>query len=841
MPGETTVMGLSSAEALRRLAEDGPNSLPAAGRRGFAAILLETLREPMLSLLLLGGGAYYLLGDTLEASVLLAFATFSVAVTIWQNYRTERVLAALRDLAAPRAMVVRDGTPRRIAGHEVVRGDVLLVERGDRIAADAEIIAADGCETDESLVTGESLAIAKRPAMAGVAPDDGQRLLGGTLVTHGAATALVVATGAASAVGRIGAAVAGIDPTPPRLTLETRHIVRLCALGAAMVAGAVILLYGLTRGGWVEALLSGIAIGMAMIPEEFPVVLTIFLAVGAWRIAQVGVLARRAAAIETLGAATILCVDKTGTLTENRMAVAGYWRPGGAVVAACDAGLLRAALGASALLATDPMEIAFHEAAGASPEAAGEFAAARIERSFPLSETCLAMANLWLDHDGDRRLYAKGAPETVMTLCGLPADERDAWRSAIEAMAAQGMRVLGLAEARPGFAAAASSGLEDMGLMPLGLIGLSDPVRPTVPAAIAACRRAAIRVMMITGDHVATARSIAAAAGLAEGALLTGADIDALSDAMLSERLATANVIARARPEQKLRIVEALRERGEVVAMTGDGVNDAPALKAADIGIAMGKRGTDVARGAAALVLLEDDFGAIVDAVALGRRIYDNIRKAMGFIFAVHVPIAALALLPLLTGLPVLLTPIHIALLEMIIDPACALVFEVEAAEPDLMRRPPRDPAARLFSWRRIRASVGQGAFASALLTILCLGLAAAGAGESRMRGIMLFSLIAVVVALILVNRRSGARRASGSANRPLLVLLGGVGTFAAACLAAAPLRHLLRIDALAAVDMLIALGLGGMVVGAVYFVRRGSAGHHPPAAARAASSGRRC
>ncbi|ARR57103.1 hypothetical protein HY78_07810 [Rhizorhabdus wittichii DC-6] len=832
MPPDIPAKGLTSEEAARRLGQDGPNGLPVANRRGIGIILVETMREPMLSLLLMGGVAYYLLGDRLEATVLLAFATFSVAITVWQNYRTERILSALRDLAAPRAMVLRDGKPCRIAGHEVVRGDVLLVETGDRIAADAEILVADRCETDESLLSGESLAISKHGPMPSTACDDSQRLFGGTLVTQGTATALVIATGVESAIGRIGATVAGIDATPPRLTLETRRIVRFCGLGAAMVAVAVILLFGFLRGSWLEALLAGIAIGMAMIPEEFPVVLTIFLAVGAWRIAKVGVLARRAAAIETLGAATVLCVDKTGTLTENRMAVAGYWRPGGPIVATCDPALLRAAVGASAVLATDAMEIAFHEAARGQDGLTDGLDGARLERSFPLSEACLAMANLWQETAGGYCVYAKGAPETVMTLCGVAGDEREAWRHAIEAMAERGMRILGLAVAHPR-AVEAESGLQQIPLVALGLIGLSDPLRETVPAAIASCRRAAIKVMMITGDHVATARSIARTAGLADSLLLTGADIDSLGDDLLSERLMAVDVVARARPEQKLRIVEALKRHGEVVAMTGDGVNDAPALKAADIGVAMGKRGTDVAREAAALVLLEDDFGAIVAAIALGRRIYDNIRKAIGFIFAVHVPIATLALLPLLTGLPILLAPIHIALLEMIIDPACALVFEVEAAEPDLMRRPPRDPGARLFSWRRIRMSVEQGGLAAALLAALCLALDIAGIEESRLRGIMFFSLVSVVLALILNNRRLTAGDGLRLGNRPLAILLGGVGLFAAACLVVMPLRQLLQIHGLAAVDLMTAAAVGGAMIAAARILGLGAGLSRPLTAPR--------
>ena len=837
IPTRSEDVGLTKAEAERRLGIEGPNSLPDRGRRGLPKIVLSTIREPMLALLLIGGAAYLLLGDRLEAMLLLAFATFSVVITIWQNYRTERLLITLRDLAAPRAMVVRDGDPCRIAGADIVRGDLLLVERGDRIAADADIVAADGLEVDESLLTGEAMAIPKRLSV-GPASDDGQRLFGGTLVVGGTARAVVTATGGASAVGRIGAAVASVEEPAPPLVVETRFLVQLCGVGAALVALTVVILFGLFRGGWIEALLAGIAIGMAMIPEEFPVVLTIFLAVGAWRIAQVGVLARRAAAIEALGAATILCADKTGTLTENRMAVAGYWR-NDEIASVSDPILLRAAIGASPPFPIDPMEVAFHEAGQRVPEVIGGLASSLLLKTFPLRESCLAMGNVWATADGAKRqLYVKGAPESVMTLCNLAEGDRLLWRQAIEAMAGQGMRVLGLAEATLP-SDALPDALADIPVKALGLIGLSDPVRAAVPAAIAACRQAAIRVMMITGDHVATARHIGNSAGLADGTVLTGTEIDQLTDEALSRRLGNVTIVARVRPEQKLRIVEALKTQGEIVAMTGDGVNDAPALKAAHIGIAMGRRGTDVAREAAALVLLDDDFSAIVTSVALGRRIYDNIRKAMDFIFAVHVPIAALALLPLATGLPVLLSPLHIALLEMVIDPACALVFEVEAPEPDVMRRPPRNPHQRLFSMRRVRWSVGQGVFAACVLMAVAGILSAIDVEETRLRSILFFALIATVMALIFANRRPTSLGAA-LANRPFGLLTAGIGAFAILCLMTEPLRHLLGLDGLRSVDLLTATLVGLTIYGMIELVRRAAGRIRPRTVVRAASSDRR-
>ena len=818
MTAAATLEGLSASAARARLAQDGPNELPRAGRRSILRIAVEVLREPMLALLLAGGIAYLLLGDRVEALILLAFATFSVVVTVVQETRTEHVLEALRDLSAPRALVIRDGARVRIAGREVVRDDVIVLEQGDRIAADAVLIAAADLQTDESLLTGESLPVGKIAAVAG-ATDEAHRpggegqpfIYSGSLVARGSGIARVLATGPRSEIGKIGESLGTLETEAPRLRRETTRIVTWCAVGGGAVAVLVVVLYGLLRGGWIEAVLAGIAIGMSMLPEEFPVVLTVFLAMGAWRIGKVGVLTRRASAIETLGSATILCTDKTGTLTENRMSVAELWLPSGEALSvgsnnrptAAFAGLIETAALASAVEPTDPMEIALHAASGAATSSG------TLAHAYALRPELLAMSNVW-DDGAALAIAAKGAPEAIAGLCKLAPDHRSALTEAVEAMATRGIRVLAVATATaPGRDWAETQAGYTYTLA--GLVGLADPLRASVPGAVAECRSAGIRVVMITGDYAATARSIATQAGIAEGDVITGSDLAALDDAALAERLKSVTVFARIMPEQKLRIVQAFKAGGEIVAMTGDGVNDAPSLKAAHIGIAMGNRGTDVAREASAMVLLDDDFGSIVQSVRLGRRIYDNIRKAMAFIFAVHVPIAGLALLPLFFGMPILFGPIHIALLEMVIDPVCALVFEAEREEDDIMRRPPRDPAEALFSLPMVAWSVFQGGLAFAMLATVFLVESSAGMPEAEVRALVFFALIAEIVALILVNRSFGA--SLGEALRRHNAALRYVGAaivgVTALILFLPAAQTLLKFGAIAWIDLVLAIALG--------------------------------
>jgi len=718
------VKGLSSAQAVARLAAEGPNALPAAGRHGTLAIALGVLREPMFLLLLAATGIYLLLGDVHEALVLGASIAGVIAITITQERKAERALEALRDLSSPRAMVLRDGERKRIAGRDVVRGDLLILAEGDRVPADARLLGVTDLSADESLLTGESLPVAKRA---------GDTVYSGTLLTRGLGRAEVTATGPRSEFGRIGASLATLEPGKTSLERETARIVRLVAAFAVLLSLALVVVFGVSRGDWLGGALGGLTLAMSILPEEFPVVLTVFLALGAWRISRHGVLTRRMAAIEMLGAATVLCVDKTGTLTENRMRVVDTPQAVVDVAAlACEVDLF------------DPMEKAIVGAAGA--EAAAVRGGWRLERDYPFGDDFLAVCHAWRSPEGLLRVAIKGAPETVLPLCG----RMDAMAE-VERAAESGLRLLAVAQCD--WQGEPPDDPRRYAFRFAGFVRLADPLRASVPEAVAQCRRAGIRVVMITGDFPGTALNIARQAGIDAGEALSGDEVAALDDAALAAAVRRVNVFARVRPEQKLRLVQAYRAAGEVVAMTGDGVNDAPALKAAHIGVAMGKRGTDVAREAAALVLLEDDFGSIVHTVRLGRRIYENIRNAMRYLVSVHVPIAGMAFLPVALGGPLFLYPVHVVFLEFVIDPACTLVYEAERTEAGAMKRPPRDPQEPLFNLRMLASSVALG------LTMLAAVFAAywwtldTGRSEAAARTIAFAAIVLSNLALLFATR----------------------------------------------------------------------------------------
>ena len=669
--------GLTSVEAQARLRSEGPNELPRASKRTVGRILGDVIREPMFAMLLVGAGIYFALGSPQEAIILFFFATFSVSIAVVQDFRSEKVLEALRTLASPRALVIRDGRQERIPGREVVRGDLMIVTEGDRIAADAVVRDTADLRVDESALTGESVPVHKTVTDVGFPPeqrpggDSSPFVFSGTLVVGGHGLVEVLATGGKSQIGAIGASLEAIKLDKPRTQVEMKRLVRIWAtagLGASVMA---VLLYGLVRGEWLEGFLAGIALGMSMLPEEFPLVLAVFMVMGAWRISKARVLTRRASAIEYLGAATVLCTDKTGTLTKNQMQVEAVASGIGVRWLKTDTDLgdgtlevIRFGVLATPKVTLDPMERAIQAELPTAYDDSGD-----IIHAYPLRPSLMAMSQVWQGQTGNMIVAAKGATEAILKLCG--ADEQTAAgiRRQADALAREGMRVLGVAKAEIDAKAMLPKDHVGIRFTFLGLIGLSDPLRDEVPEAIRECLHAGIRVIMVTGDYPATAMAIAERAGLTTGKFLSGADLERLDDDALKIALKDAIVCARITPLQKLRIVKALKDNGEVVAMTGDGVNDAPSLKAADIGIAMGGRGTDVAREAASIVLLDDDFTSIVRTIRLGRRIYDNLRKAISFVMAVHILIGGLALIPLIIGLPILFFPVHIAFLEMIIDP----------------------------------------------------------------------------------------------------------------------------------------------------------------------------
>lgn len=825
-PNATPSSGLTNEEVKQHLKSDGLNELPKPQKRNFLKILTDVMREPMFALLIIGGIIYWLLGDTIEAITLLLFASFSVSITLIQEARSERVLDALRDLASPRALVVRNGERKHIAGKEIVRGDLIILNEGDRVAADAHLTSANDLLLDESLLTGESAPVSKlakslerntKSALPG--GENSAGIFAGTLVVRGTGQAIVTATGSRTEMGKIGNALGSINTEQAHLQKQMRWFVRDFAIIGLVLSVLAILLYGFLRGSWLQAILGGIALGMSLLPEEFPLVMAVFMAMGAWRISQARVLTRRASAIETLGATTVLCTDKTGTLTENRMTLVtivdeeNNWQQTENIpLNHIEKNILDAALLACPVEPNDPMDIAVHSLAHTEhPESVTARKNIKIVRAYGLRPDLFATTNI-ISQDDEANLfaYSKGALEAITQLCHITDNKRDSLIQQANTMASQGIRVLAVAKANLVNIDVKNlpDSPKDFAFEYLGLLGFADPLRTNVAAAVAECSSAGIRVVMITGDYPITAKAIAEQAGISSPDVLAGDDLEILTDDQLALRVKTTSIFARIRPNQKLRIVQSFKNNGAIVAMTGDGVNDAPAIKAAHIGIAMGGRGTDVAREASAIVLLDDDFGSIVKTIRLGRRIYDNLRKAIEYIIAVHIPIAGLAILPLLTGLPLMLTPIHIAFLEMVIDPACSVVFEAEEEESDVMKRPARDPKSPLLTARRIWWGVIQGSVAFILLGAIMLGGATLNMAEDDLRALVFSSLVLVNMGLILINRSFSASlvRAFLRPNRSLWILLSVVSILLSISVLWPPAQHLFHFGSFHATEFAVCI-----------------------------------
>jgi len=804
-----TTQGLTTAQAATRLAQDGTNEIGQANRRSVWRRLADMLRQPMFALLVTAAVLYMLLGDLTEGMTLSVFVLAVLVLSFYQEGQSEAAIEALRQLTQPHARVLRDGQTQLIPASNVVVGDWLLLSEGDRVAADGRLLTANNLQIDESLLTGESMAVDKvlpeMPAtdrLADQIPLPASCVHGGTFVVRGSGRAQVTATGMHSQIGQIGQALTQVQQADTPLQRQTARLVKVLASLVGVLCVVMVLTLGWRTGQWLPSLLAGIALAMAILPEEYSVVLTLFPAMGARRLTREGVLTRHINAIETLGATSVLCTDKTGTLTQNRMTVTAlavpsqtgmaepgdivHWTdpsgtpypttPAEAPLSSAFHPLIEHAILASAPTPFDPMETAFHAMGQRQLNDTNRaFGAGQLVQSYALSPSLKAMSHVWqFEQVEDRVVSAKGAPEAIMDLCHLSDGERQRWLTCVAQMAAQGLRVLAVAHSRfEGDDYPDSPHAFDFEW--LGLIGLTDPLRPEIPQAVADCQSAGIQVIVITGDFPVTAREIARQAGLPEGTTLSGEELDRLSDAALRERLSHVTVCARISPHQKLRIVQALQANGEVVAMTGDGVNDAPALKAAHVGIAMGARGTDVAREAADLVLVDDNFASIVRGIRLGRRIFGNLQKSMRYIFAIHIPIAGIALIPMVMGWPALMLPLHVALLELVIDPACSLAFESEPEEADVMQRRPRDTHAPLFGAQAILLALGQGlcVLASVALTFV---LAQVGSGawptalgnnwladmhlgllsEAQIRAMVFITLIAGNAALILSNRTGG-------------------------------------------------------------------------------------
>lgn len=815
-----TVSGLTAAEVQKRQKEQGANELPNPEKKSFLKIIIEILTEPMIFLLVAVVVVYFFMGDRTEAIVLAVSVLVIMVIELYQNSKTEKALDALRELASPSCHVIRDGQQLTIPARELVVGDSIVIAEGERVPADARLIKTENLQLDESLLTGESAAVDKDDALEG----EKQLIYSGTMIVKGHGMAEVTAIGIDTEMGRIGASLQDIHHEKTLLKREIDRLVKKLAVFAIAAAALLTFVFWLTRGDLLHGFLAGLTLAISMLPEEFPVVLSVFMALGAWRLAKSNVLARKNQTIETLGSASVLCTDKTGTLTVNRMKTEHFYDAAGKETADGSterAQIIRAAVLASQQNPFDPMEEAFIEAAEGKLD--DIYAGMRIIHEYPLEEGNLSVAYVWADEQDNQKAVAlKGAPEAVYKLCRLSKTQITELTAVVHKLAADGLRVLAVAEGKPrSDTPAERSGYE---YKFLGLVGLGDPVRPEAAPAAKLCRQAGIRVVMITGDYAETARHIAREVGIDSEKVVTGSELEAMEPEKQRETIQSTSVFSRVSPSQKLIIVNTLKELGEIVAMTGDGVNDAPALKSAHIGIAMGKRGTDVAREASSIILLDDNFASIVQGIRIGRRIFGNLRKAMVYLLIVHIPIALLSFVPVIAGWPLVLLPIHIVFLEFIIDSSCTLIFESESEEPDTMRRRPRALGDRLFGRTLITQALVYGLTVStALIALFAVVYNGLEWPENKARAAVF--LMIVVTNLLIILAISGGRviRESLHLRHPtaLTIVLAIASLSLLAIYAIDPVQRLFKLGTLSPLESLAVLTLSIFVVAVLAPLRR--------------------
>ena len=786
--------GLSPVEVAASRAAHGTNTLVQRGRGGFWQALRTAVTEPMFLLLLSAAVIYFILGELREALFMLGAIVLISAISLYQDHRSRRALEALGRFAQPKARAIRGAAVVELPAEELVVGDLVVVNEGELVPADGLVVQANDFAVNESILTGEAVSVTKEAGTGRTA-----QVFGGTQAVGGLAVVRLTAVGGATEIGRIGRSLAVQEDGRSPLEQQIQRFVRRMAVVNVLFFLLVWGLNFIASGNWLDSLLKGLTLAMSILPEEIPVAFTTFMALGAWRMMRLGVLVKHAQTVETLGAATVICTDKTGTITENRMELAAlHLRGADAPHAPAQwttsetRHLVATAMWASEPVPFDPMETALHEAYARTADQ-DRRPAFRMVHEYPLGGRPPMMTHTFADDRGERIIAAKGAPEAILACSDTDDAERRQVMAQVHAFAEQGYRVLAVGEAAmQGDAWPPEQ--QAFCFRYLGLVAFHDPPKPNIGRVFRSFQEAGIRTVIITGDNAVTARAIAQQVGfITTGEAVNGDEVHALDDAALQRTVRERNLFTRMFPEAKLRVVNALKAQGEVVAMTGDGVNDGPALKAAHIGIAMGRRGSELAKEAAALVLLDDDLGRMVEAVAQGRRIYGNLKKAIQYIISIHIPIILTVALPLLLGWmhPNILTPVHVIFLELLMGPTCSIAYENEPLEPGSMQRRPRRMALTFLSWTELRTSFAQGLMITSG-TLLCYRYGAhQGLGEDMTRTLVFSTLVVANIALTLVNRSFEHSLLSTIAYRnPLLRgIVLGTAALLLALLYAPPLR----------------------------------------------------
>jgi P-type Ca2+ transporter type 2C len=749
------INGLSAEEVLLARSRYGRNALNFKKENGILEAIFSLLKEPMVLLLFLAATIYLISGNTGDAVFLAAAIVLVSAISLYQDSRSRNALAQLKDLSQPHCKVIRDGEVQEINSDELVIGDSMMIEEGSPVAADGAIVHSNDFSVDESILTGESLAVFKD------ADAQDNAVFRGTTVASGLAIATVTAVGNETKLGKIGKSLESIGEEKTPLEIQISSFVKKMVVAGALVFAIVWAINYLSSRDLMDSLLKALTLAMSILPEEIPVAFTTFMALGSWRLMKMGIVVKQMKTVETLGSATVICTDKTGTLTENKMSLAKlYVFPENSICAPEEAraeaalSLIRMAMFASEPIPFDPMELALHQAyAQAFP--ADERPLFHMVREYPLAGKPPLMTHIFENKNGQRVIAAKGAPEALIRSSKLTEADKKQVETALRELTGTGYRVLGVGEATLSGADYPDSQTA-FEFQFKGLVAFYDPPKHNIQAVLEDFYAAGIQVKIVTGDNAATTRAIAKQIGFrGQEMAVSGETLMHQSDKELQEIVAETQVFTRMFPEAKLRIIDALKANNEIVAMTGDGVNDGPALKSAHIGIAMGKKGTEIAKQAASLVLLEDDLSKMVDAVAMGRKIYSNLKKAIQYVISIHIPIILTVFLPLALGwiYPNIFSPVHVIFLELIMGPTCSIIYENEPMEQNTMLQKPRPFTSTFFNWKELATSVLQGLMITVGVLLAYQYAVQQGLGEAATRTMVFSALISANIFLTLVNR----------------------------------------------------------------------------------------
>ena len=807
------ISGLTDEQVLLARENFGQNKLDYKKESEFIAAIKRIAKDPMVILLLAASSIYFISGKIGDGIFLLVAIVFQTSISLYQYSRSKNALDQLKDFSQPKCKVVRNGKVEEIKREELVVGDSMIIEEGTSIAADGTIVHATDFSVNESILTGESLSVFKN-----IKKED-KFIYSGTTVSSGMAIATITAIGNETKLGKIGTSLESIDEEKTPLEIQITNFVKKMAIAGAIVFSIVWAINYYHSQNLLNSLLQSLTLAMSILPEEIPVAFTTFMALGAWRLMKMGIVVKQMKTVETLGSATVICTDKTGTITENKMSLAKLFVLSSEKISSLDdtlgadeKELINWAMWASEPIPFDPMEIALHQSYKELIEK-DERHNYKLIHEYPLGGKPPMMTHLFEDKNGNTIIAAKGAPEALIHVSHLSETEKQAIHKAIDFLATDGYRVLGVGISN----FTGKNYPEAQQELPFtfkGIVAFYDPPKQNIQKVLANFYSAGIAVKIITGDNEATTAAIAKQIGLqAYEKQISGEKLMKLQDDELQDSVMSTTIFTRMFPEAKLKIINALKAKGQIVAMTGDGVNDGPALKAAHIGIAMGKKGTEIAKQAASLILIEDDLSKMVDAIAMGRKIYANLKKAIQYIISIHIPILLTVFLPLAFGwiYPTIFSPIHIIFLEIIMGPTCSIIYENEPMEENTMQQKPKPISTTFFSWKELSISILQGIVITGGTLLMYQYAVKNGYNEALTRTMTFTVLIAANIFLTLINRSFyySILTTLKYKNNMVLIIIFITVTIVALLLFVKPLTDFFEFETLNSLQLLICISTG--------------------------------